>query len=38
MYKKITNDFIKENNEVKFKNIFEHSVNSIDEFLNKHKK
>lgn len=35
---KITNDFIKENNEIKFKNIFEHSINLIDEFLNKHKK
>ena len=36
--KRITNDFIKENNETKFKNIFEHSVKMIDNFIKNNKK
>ena len=31
--RRITDDFIKENNETKFKNIFEHSVKMIDNFI-----
>ena len=34
----ITDEFIKENNETKFKNIFEHSVKMIDNFIKDNKK
>ena len=34
----ITDEFIKENNETKFKNIFEHSVKMIDTFIKDNKK
>ncbi len=36
--KTITNEFIKENNKVNFKNIFEHSVKMIDNFIKDNKK
>jgi hypothetical protein len=36
--KKITDEFIKENNESKFSNIFNHSVKMIDTFINDNKK
>ena len=36
--KKITENFIKENNEIKFKNIFEHSVKMIESFIKNNKK
>lgn len=36
--KKITDEFIKENNESKFSNIFNHSVKMIETFINNNKK
>lgn len=36
--KKITDEFIKENNESKFNNIFNHSVKMIETFINNNKK
>ena len=36
--KRITENFIKEDNEKKFKNIFEHSVKMIDSFIKNNKK
>ena len=34
---KIINDFMIENNKIKFNNIFNHSINMINEFINKNK-
>ncbi len=38
MSKKITDEFIKENNESKFSNIFNHSIKMIETFINNNKK
>ena len=37
MIKTLTDEFIKENNEVKFSNIFNHSVKIIEKFINDNK-
>jgi hypothetical protein len=37
MIKTITNEFIKEKNEEKLKNIFNHSVKMIENFINENK-